>query len=102
MKVYPITESDVLTLKLTTALSATMFAIGAAFIGYAINIYVNASFYTELTPQAQVMVKAGAPLSLAVGVAFFVAGAVATISRWITWARVKKFTTTQPVPLVPQ
>lgn len=96
MKVYPIVESELSTITIMNVLSALGFSIGGIFVGIAINVWINASFYKELVPEAQVMVYWGAPISLVLGLFFFAVSVLAVAFRSSTWRAVRRSASMEP------
>src|SRR5690242_14734206 len=77
MKVYPITEADMLSLKLTTGLSSLLLSVGTALIGYSIDIFIGASFADARANALNPVVKYVGPIAFAAGVLFVLCGGVA-------------------------
>jgi hypothetical protein len=102
MRVYPVTDSDMYSLKLTGALASVFFTIGGAIEGIGINIRISSSFYETLPPQAQVMVGYMAPICLWGGGAFLAAAAVAEIVSFVTWNGIRRSTKFQGISAGPQ
>jgi hypothetical protein len=94
MKVYPVTESDMLSLKLTTGLSSLLLSIGMALIGYSVEIFTDSSFAGTKAVENNPMTNYVAPICLACGGLLLLTGAAAAIGYWLTWGRVKKNTQT--------
>ena len=88
MKVYPVTEADMLSLKVTTGLSSLLFSLGFAIVGYAIDILISGS-----EPAGDsTLVHYTAPIMLVCGIALVAGGSAAAVAHWVTWGRVKRNT----------
>ncbi len=90
MKVYAVTEGEVGSLSTLNA-QATVFYSAASFsLSAAISIWINAIFYTELTPAAAVAKLYVAPAILLLAAVLYYLGWHATKSRRSTWDAIKR------------
>lgn len=101
MKVYPVTESDVRSLKLTSALASLFFSLGGMIIGFGIEIRIGATFYESLPAQAKMMTENVAPLCFWIGAAFLLGAAASEIASCVTWSGVKSSTKDQTLTAGP-
>lgn len=96
MKVYPIVESELNTITTMNWLSSLGFSIGGLFLGIVLNIWIGSSFYTELVPEAKIMVHLVAPISLGLSIIFFGISILAVIFRGSTWRAVVRSANMEP------
>ncbi len=92
MKVYAVTESDMKSMKLTTAYASIAFSFAVAFFGYAADIIISCIFSTSLTPAAKAASYELAPVLVICAVLFLVAGIKAQMDKNSVWNDIEKST----------
>ena len=95
MNVYPIVEAELRTITVMNVISGVAFSIAGLLIGFAANIWIGASFYIDLPPEAKVMVKYGAPACVLLSGIFIIGGIVAICVRSSTWKNVRRSAITE-------
>lgn len=92
MKVYPISESDMLLLQAATALASIFWSFGLVLIGYGVEIHLDASFSGPLSAKAEVLANNVEPICFVIGALLLLSGIGLGLIYWLTWRRVKKST----------
>ena len=90
VKAYPVFESEIETFNLFNTLTLAAFAIGAAFIAYAMGIWTNAAFAENLSPTGVLATKLVAPILCVLALISFGLGVWARHRRATTWAQIKR------------
>jgi len=89
MNTYPVSEPEMEQISSLSAQATAFFSIASFLFGIGVSIFVNATFYVELTPEAKVATKYVAPLLMGLGLISALAGCWAQYKRRSTWARIK-------------
>jgi hypothetical protein len=89
MNTYPVSEPEMEHISSLSAQATARFSIATFLIGIGGSIWVNAMFYTSLTPEARVATAYVAPLLVAFGVIAAFAGCWAQWCRRSAWATIK-------------
>lgn len=90
MRVYGIFESEVTSISMMNSLATSAFSIASALLSFAVAIWINATFYQTLTPEAVVLSHVVAPGLCVLSVAGCGLGAFALISRRGTWRAIQQ------------
>jgi hypothetical protein len=89
MNTYPVSEPEMEHISLLSAQATTCYSLASLLIGLASSIWINATFYKELTPEATVATKYVAPLMLVFAVLFVIGAGWAQYRRKSVWDKIK-------------
>jgi hypothetical protein len=95
MNTYPVSESEMDHISSLSAQTTTRFSVATLLFGLGASIWVNATFYTEFTPEAKIATLYVAPFLVAASVGFILGGGWAQYKRRSAWERIKQ--TSNPV-----
>lgn len=89
MNTYPVSEPEMEQISSLSAQAAGYFSAATFLIGIGASIWVNAMFYTQLTPEGAVATKFVAPFLVGFGVISGITGFCAQMRRRGKWARIR-------------
>jgi hypothetical protein len=89
MNTYPVSEPEMEQISSLSAQATTRFSLSTFLVGIGASIWVNATFYTALTPEAKIATMYVAPLLVGFGGLSAFAGCWAQYKRRNAWARIK-------------
>jgi hypothetical protein len=89
MKIYAVPEFEFDSLATRNTQETTFYSVGSFLLSAALSVWVNAAFYTEITPPAFIMMIFVAPLVTLLSGVFFWLGRQNGKSRQSTWDRIK-------------
>lgn len=89
MNTYPVSEPEMEHISSLSAQATARFSIATFLIGIGGSIWVNATFYAELTPEAKVATTYVAPLLVGFGAISALAGCWAQWCRRSAWSHIK-------------
>jgi hypothetical protein len=89
LKVYGVTENEVDSLATRNTQATTFYSVGAFVLSAALGIWINAVFYTQTPPTAEVAKYLGAPIFIVISGALFWLGWRTDRSRKSTWDAIK-------------
>jgi hypothetical protein len=98
MNCYPVSEPEMEHISSLNALAAAGFSAGTFLLAMGASIWINASFYTELTAEAKVAAKYVAPLLVVFSIICAFGGIWAQRKRKSAWGQIKA--ESQPVQTV--
>jgi hypothetical protein len=89
MNTYPVSEPEMEQISSLSAQTTARFSIATFLIGIGASIWINATFYIDLTPEAKVMTNYVAPLLMLFGILSALSGCWAQYKRSDKWAKIK-------------
>jgi hypothetical protein len=89
MNTYLVSEPEMENISSLSAQSTARFSISTLLLGLAASVWINAIFYSELTPDAKVACYYVAPLLLVFSAVFVIGGIWAQHKRRNAWQRIK-------------
>jgi hypothetical protein len=95
MKAYAVYEDEVNSLSYLNTQSTIFFAVSASFISFAVSIWINAIFYTDLTPAGQIASGYIAWMLLLIGIIFAALAAHAVRKRATAWRSIIRGSTSR-------
>jgi hypothetical protein len=90
MNTYPVSESEMELISSFNAQTTVRYSIATFTLGLACSIWVNASFYDDLTQLAIFATKYAAPFFLLCAAGFAIGGSMAQYQRGSLWDRIKR------------
>jgi hypothetical protein len=87
---YSLNESEVRTISSFNTAATICFSLASVMVTLGISIYINAVFYTTLTPEGQLAKQFVAPIIIGLGVVVFAMGCVAMVLRSGFWRNIKR------------
>jgi hypothetical protein len=90
MNTYPVSEPEMEHISLLNAQATTLYSIATFLLGVGISIWVNASFYTQLTPEATVATKYVAPFLILFAALCALGGCWSQYKRKGAWEKIKR------------
>jgi len=81
MKVYGVTENELRTLTIINAAAAALFSIGAACLGYGLNLHASLLLVDNMPDKAKVLSDVVQPLAFYAAAVFFLLGIAAWLAR---------------------
>jgi len=88
MRAYAVYEDEVASLSYLNTQSTIFFMLASALISFAVSIWVNAVFYTGLTPAGELATRYVAWALLVLGLVFAALGAHALFARVRAWRNI--------------
>jgi hypothetical protein len=95
MNTYPVSEPEMENISSLSAQTTIRFSVASLLLGLASSIWINATFYTDLTPEGRLASHYVAPAFLVFALGFAVGGIIAYFKRGSAWERIK----TDSIPL---
>jgi hypothetical protein len=89
MNTYPVSEAELEQVSSLSGQATARFSLATFLVGIGVSPWINAMFYTELTPEAKIATKFVAPLLVGFGVVSALAGCWAQYKRLNAWAKIK-------------
>lgn len=89
MTTYPVSEPEMEHISSLSSQVTTRFSVSTLLLGLASSIWINAMFYTQLTPIAYVASLYLAPLLLVGSVGYAIGAFWARRNRTSAWERIK-------------
>lgn len=89
MNTYPVSESEMDHISSLNAQAMTRYSVATFLLGIGASIWINATFYKELTPEAVIATDYIAPLLLIFAVGFALGGCLAQYRRRSAWGKIK-------------
>jgi hypothetical protein len=89
MNTYPVSEPEMEHVSSLSAQATIRFSMATFLLGLALSIWINATFYTDLTLEAKMATKYIAPFLLAFSVVFAIGGGWAQFRRRDAWTKIK-------------
>jgi hypothetical protein len=98
MNTYPVSEPEMEHISSLSAQAIVRYSIASLLFGLSTSIWINATFYLELTPAADMATKYIAPFLLIFSTGFAGGGIWAQWKRKSAWERIK--TESNPIEAV--
>jgi hypothetical protein len=92
MKVYGVTENELRTLTIINAAVAALFSLGAACLGYGLNIHDSLLLVDNIPDKAKVLPDVVQPVAFSLAGVFFLFGLIAWLMRGGFISTIKKET----------
>ncbi len=89
MNTYPVSEPEMEHISSLSAQATIRYSIATFLLGIGASIWVNATFYKELTPEAAIATRYVAPFLLFFALLFASGGAWAQYKRKDAWGKIK-------------
>jgi hypothetical protein len=89
MNTYPVSEPEMEYISSLNAQATTRYAAATFFLGIALSIWINSTFYEQLTEQAIFATRYAAPFLLLLAGGFAIGGSMAQYQRGSVWDRIK-------------
>ena len=96
MNTYPVSEPEMEFISMLNAQATVRYSAATFIFGIALSIWINATFYEQLTPLAQLTTRYGAPFFLFISALFAIGGGMAQYQRGSIWDKIKAEST--PIP----
>ena len=88
MKAYAVYEDEVSSLSYLNTQSTIFFMVASSLVSFALGIWTNAAFATDLTPAGEIASKLVAWVLCVLGFVFFGLGGHAIYKRHTAWKKV--------------
>jgi hypothetical protein len=89
MNTYPVSEPEMEHISSLSAQTMIRYSLASLLFGIGVSIWINASFYTELTPEAKIATKYIAPFLMLAAFGFVCGAAWSQYKRRGAWERIK-------------
>jgi hypothetical protein len=90
MNTYPVSESEMTNISSLSAQVAVRFSMASLLFGLGASIWINAVFYSELTPAGVLATKYVAPLTMAMAALSVIGGVWSIMLRKNAWEQIRK------------
>jgi hypothetical protein len=89
MNTYPVSEPEMDLISYLNTQATVLYSVATFLFGLASSIWINATFYNDLTAQAVFATRYAAPFFLLCAVGCAIAGSIARYQRGNIWDRIK-------------
>lgn len=89
MNTYPVSEPEMENISSLSAQTTIRFSVASLLLGLAASIWINATFYKELTPSGELACNYVAPALLLFALGFAIGGVIAHFRRGSAWQHIK-------------
>ena len=89
MNTYPVSEHEMENISSLSAQATVRFSVASLLLALAASIWINAIFYTQLTPAGELATHYVAPLLLLFSIGHAIGGFFAQRKRASAWEKIK-------------
>jgi hypothetical protein len=89
MNTYPVSEPEMEHISSLSSQATIRYSVASLLFGIGSSVWINATFYTELTPEARIATKYIAPLLLLFSLGFVFGGIWSQYRRRSAWSKIK-------------